>query len=61
MDDVDVAAGGVATGALPVVSSEAPTEDRFEVDSVLDVVDDDGSELEYPDEPIGEIPLMAKV
>jgi hypothetical protein len=46
VDDVDVVAAGVASGALPVVSSEAPTEDKFEVDSVLDVVDDDGSELE---------------
>jgi hypothetical protein len=46
---------GVTFGAAPVVSSDAPTAERPEVESAFDVVDDAG------DDVIEEMPLISPV
>lgn len=53
MEDVDaVDAGALGSGATPVVSSDAPTAERFELESAFEVLDVRG------DEVIEEMPLM---
>ena len=50
----DVDAGAAGFGAAPVVSSDAPTAERFEVESAFDVLDVKG------DEVMDEMPLIGR-